>query len=313
VVTDGKAGMESQCLGLAEALGLEPVVKRVSLRTPWRQFTPYLRWGGRLQFTRGSDSLAAPWPNLLIATGRHSVAASILVRRANAEGIPPTRTVQIQDPVVDPVLFDLVIAPRHDGLGGRNIVTTMGALHRITPEKLRAGAARLAPRIAALSPPFISVLIGGSNGAYRFGPAEMTPLAARLRDAARAMGASLLITPSRRTDAQSLRILRDALAELPHFLWDGTGENPYFGLLGIADFIVVTCDSVNMVTEAASTGKPVYVVVLPGGGEKSHRFHRLMRDEGYTKAFAGPMTPYAYQPLDEMGAVVARVRTLLRG
>src|SRR5258705_7206463 len=81
VVTDGKAGMESQCVGLAEALGLTPLVKRVRLRSPWRQLTPYFRLGGRAQFTADGDSLAASWPDLLIATGRHSVAASILVKK----------------------------------------------------------------------------------------------------------------------------------------------------------------------------------------------------------------------------------------
>jgi len=309
VVTDGKAGMESQCVGLAEALGLMPVIKRVRLRSPWRQLTPYLRLGGRAQFTADSDSLAPPWPDLLIATGRHSVAASILVRKLSGG---KTRNVQLQNPVIGSSHFDLVVVPRHDELHGDNIISTRGALHRITPELLRKGADRLEPEIAHLARPYVSVLIGGSNAAYRLGPTEMTKLARQLVSVARGRKASLLVTPSRRTDEECLAILKTELAAVPHYLWDGLGENPYFGLLGLADFIVVTSDSVNMVSESASTGKPVYVVDLPGGSAKFERFHRALRADGVTRVFAGKLEPYSNAPLDDVGAVAARVQALLR-
>ena len=309
VVTDGKAGMESQCVGLAEALGLMPVIKRVRLRSPWRQLTPYLRLGGRAQFTADSDSLAPPWPDLLIATGRHSVAASILVKKLSGG---KTRTVQLQNPVIASSHFDLVVVPRHDELHGDNIISTRGALHRITPELLRKGADRLEPEIAHLARPYVSILIGGSNAAYRLGPTEMTKLARQLVSVARGRKASLLVTPSRRTDEECLAILKTELAAVPHYLWDGLGENPYFGLLGLADFIVVTSDSVNMVSESASTGKPVYVVDLPGGSAKFERFHRALRADGVTRVFAGKLEPYSYAPLDDVGAVAARVQALLR-
>jgi len=309
VVTDGKAGMESQCVGLAEALGLTPLIKRVRLRSPWRQLTPYFRFGGRVQFTPESDSLEAPWPDLLIATGRHSVAASILVRKLSGGH---TRNVQLQNPVIASSHFDLVVVPRHDELHGANIISTRGALHRITPELLRKGADDLRPEIARLARPYVSVLIGGSNAAYRLGPAEMTKLSHELAAVARDRKASLLVTPSRRTDEECLAILKAELAAVPHYLWDGHGENPYFGLLGLADFIVVTGDSVNMVSESASTGKPVYVVDLPGGSAKFERFHRALRADGVTRAFAGKLEPYVYTPLDDVGAVAARVQRLLR-
>ena len=309
VVTDGKAGMESQCVGLAEALGVTPIVKRVGLRSPWKQLTPYVRFGGRAQFASGGDALTPPWPDLLIATGRHSVAASLLVKRLSGGR---TITVQLQNPVIAPSHFDLVVVPCHDRLEGANVVETRGALHRVTPELLAAGAAKLAPRVAHLKRPYISVLIGGSNAVYRLGAAEMTALAAQLVHAARENSASLLITPSRRTGTENLRILKAALGATPHFLWDGEGDNPYFGLLALADFLVVTGDSVNMVSEAASTAKPVYVAQLPGVSEKFARFHRLLRDDGVTRAFPAPLENYAYKPLDDVAAVAVRVAALLR-
>ena len=130
--------MESQCIGLAEALGLQPEIKRVRLRTPWHELTPYVRFGGRLQFTSKSSRLAPPWPDLLIATGRHSVAASLLVRRLSRHR---TRTVQLQNPVIAPSHFDLVVVPRHDNLSGPNVVSTRGALTRVTPALVKESAA----------------------------------------------------------------------------------------------------------------------------------------------------------------------------
>jgi hypothetical protein len=295
--------MESQCVGLAEALSLSPLIKRVKLRGPWRQLTPFVRVGGQTQFAPDSDPLRPPWPDLLIATGRHSVAASLLVRRLSGGR---TRTVQLQNPVIGPKHFDLVVVPRHDALSGPNVVATKGALHRVTPSVLREGADKLAPQVAHLPRPYIAVLIGGANAAYRLGTEEMGALATQLASAARTMSASLLVTPSRRTGKENVQILKEKLADIPHFLWDGEGDNPYFGLLGLADVIVPTSDSVNMISEAVSTGKPVYVAHLPGGSNKFERFHRMMREDGVVRDFKGTLAPYRYTPPDDIGNRVTK-------
>jgi mitochondrial fission protein ELM1 len=309
VVTDGKAGMISQCVGLAEALGFNPDIKQVRLRSPWRDLTPYFRLGGRMQFTGDSDPLDPPWPELLIASGRHSVAASILVRRLSRG---KTRTVQIQNPVISARHFDLIITPRHDNLTGDNVVVTSGALHRVTPQMLSDGAEQLGWRLQHLKRPYVSVLIGGSNNVYRMDADTMRSLAVRLAACARALNASLIITPSRRTGEANREILKDALVDVPHYLWTGQGDNPYFGLLGLADFIIVTADSVNMVSEAATTGKPVYVAALPGGSPKFEMFHKGLIEDGVTRMFEGQLEPYSYRPLNDVGLAADRVRALLR-
>jgi hypothetical protein len=160
--------------------------------------------------------------------------------------------------------------------------------------------------------PFIAVLIGGSNSIYRLGSDEMLRMATKLVACARSLQGSLLITPSRRTAPDAIAALAPSLTGVPHYLWNMQGNNPYFALLGLADFIVVTCDSVNMISEAASTGKPVYVEALPGGSVKSNRFLDGLRDAGVVRDFAGTLSPYAYTPLDDMTKVVERVRRLLR-
>jgi mitochondrial fission protein ELM1 len=106
-------------------------------------------------------------------------------------------------------------------------------------------------------------------------------------------------------------VLRESLAGLPHFLWDETGENPYFGILGLADYVVVTIDSINMVSEALATGKPVYVADLPGGSEKFRCFHRTMCAEGLTRPFEGSLERYSYASPDDLKIVAERVQELL--
>lgn len=283
VVTDGKAGMESQCLGLAEAMGLDPVVKRVRLRTPWRALTPWVPLPGAAAFHPASDPFGPPWPDLLIATGRRS-AGPALMARARSGG--RTFLVQIQDPGVPPARFDLLVVPRHDGLSGPNVVETQGALHRVTAERLRAAAAEWEPRFADLPRPRLAVLLGGDNGVYRFTPAAAGRLGAQLAALARA-GWGIMATPSRRTGEEALARIRAALEGLPARIWDGTGENPYFGILGLADAVVATADSVNMVTEAAATGRPLHVAALEGGSPKFEAFHAGMRAAGLARPFEG--------------------------
>ena len=313
IVTDGKAGMENQCLGLAEALGLQPIVKRVKLRSPWRQLSPFLRRGLEFAHSRKGDPVAPPWPDLLIATGRASIPASLYARRASrAKGGKGTFTVQLQNPVIDTSRFDLVVVPRHDGLAAPNVMTTRGALHRVSPEMLAREAEKLAPKIAHLPHPRVAVLIGGSNAVYQFTPREMAPLAKQLAELPKMLGGSLMVTPSRRTGEANMALLCEALKESSAYVWNGQGDNPYYGMLALADYIIVTCDSVNMVSEACTTGKPVYVIDLPGGSDKFRRFHQSLRDDGLAKAFIGKLDNYNYPPLNDVQLVAERIKDMMK-
>jgi len=305
VVSDGRPGMVNQCIGLAEALGLEPIIKNVNLRGPWRQLSPLLlRVGKRWSLHTQSDRIDPPWPDLLIATGRHSVLASLRVKQHS----PKTFRVQIQNPAIATNNFDLVITPRHDRLDGENVLSTRGSMHRITAATLAKGAERWGPVYAHLPQPRVAVLIGGPNGAYSMGPTEAQQLGQHLAMLCTDHGAGLMVTPSFRTGEENKAIIRKALDGLPAHVWDGTGDNPYFGLLGLADAIVATPDSVNMVTEAASTGKPVYIASLPGGSRKFNDFHNGMLADGVTKPFLGQLEQWSYEPLNDTMAAANEVR-----
>ncbi|MEJ2565612.1 MAG: mitochondrial fission ELM1 family protein [Gammaproteobacteria bacterium] len=308
VITDAKPGMENQCLGLAEALGLDIVRKHVYPRPPWKYLPPGLWWTPLRAYTPDSDPLVPPWPDVLIATGRATVAAAIAIRRASQGR---TFTIQIQNPGVAFRHFDLIIPPRHDNCSGPNVFPTRGALHRVTAERLAAEAARFAPSLAHLPRPLVAVLIGGTNKIYRVTPEIIRGLADKLAAMSRATGAGLLVTLSRRSGAEAAAVLRDRLADIPTVIWEGDGDNPYFAYLGLADHIVVTADSVSMVSEACSTGKPVYVVELEGGSRKFQRFHQGLRADGVTRPFTGVLANWHYAPLNDTQLAAAEVRRRL--
>lgn len=303
-MSDGRAGIENPCLGLAERMGLTPVVKRVRLTTPWRQTTPYLPLPGiGAALAADSARLDPPWPDLLISSGRQAVALSIAIGRRS----PRTVRVHIQNPGVPFSRFDLVSLPRHDGKSGVNLVESIGAIHRVTPARL-AGAAREFAHLAdRLSRPLAAVMIGGSNRFCRLTPDLTAGVADQLAALVRDQGVGLMITTSRRTGVENEAILRDRLAGLPVFLWDGTGPNPYFGMLALADALIVTSDSVAMASEAASTGKPVHVIELPGNAAKFERFHALLRAAGATRPFAGTLESWTYAPPDDTARLADRV------
>jgi mitochondrial fission protein ELM1 len=199
----------------------------------------------------------------------------------------------------------------HDELSGANVIATAGSLHRVTPARLDEAAKRFAARIDALPYPRIAVLIGGTSRAYRLPPGDAAAFGAKLASLARAEHGSLLITASRRTEPDSLAAFANAIRDVPHWLWDGVGDNPYFAFLALADAIVVTGDSVNMVTEATATGKPVYVQSLEGHSTRLSRFHRLMQERGATRPFDGRLETWSYAPVDDTPKVAAAVRRAL--
>lgn len=305
ILTDGKVGMVNQCRGLAEVLGVEPVSKVIDLRAPWQWLPPVLTPNLLSVTTSGSDPLTPPWPELLIASGRKSVAPARAIRKASNG---KTFCVQIQDPGVSPTAFDLVVAPAHDGMAGENVMSTTGSLHGLTEGILAKARIRFADRVAQLQRPLLAVLLGGDNSVFKLTEAYGRTLAGQLRDLTQNHGWGLAVTPSRRTPQHARHAIAEALRDTGADVWDETGDNPYLGFLAHADAIIVTGDSVNMVSEATATGKPVHVAHLEGGSDKFRRFHQNMESRGITRPFNGTIENWDYEPLDDTAMVAAEIR-----
>ena len=294
VLSNDIVGMDNQSFGLAEALGLDCIKKRVVVTSPWHYLPPAL-WLSPLQFLGAdSDSMTPPWPDVVIGTGRLNVAVALAIQRASGGR---TINIRVQHPQMSLRKFDIIVAPQHDAMCGTNVVETLGAVNRVTQARLDLAAQQFAAGYADLPRPLIGVLLGGSNRKYTLDTVFAEHLADQLMLALNQTGGTLLITPSRRTDAAVVESLRRRLPSAK--IWDGVSENPYFAYLALADYLVVTADSVNMASEASFTGKPVYVAGLTGGNNKFENFHRSLQARGCTRPFTGELAQWQYQPLDE--------------
>jgi mitochondrial fission protein ELM1 len=307
VLHDGKAGMASQALGLAEAAGFPFIEKRLDIRFPWTCLPPGLWFRPLAAGQAGDATLSPPWPDLVIGCGRNSAMPVLAIRQASGGR---TLAAQIQDPGVGHSEFDLLVVPEHDRLRGPQVIVTRGAVHRVTRARLAAESRRF-PVLAALPRPILSVLIGGANKAYRLTLQRADEIAEALAGVLRSQGGSALVTPSRRTGAAGMALLRDRLENLSAAIWDGCGENPYFAYLALADAFMVTEDSVSMVSEAAATGKPVHILELDGGNAKFARFHAAMQEAGITRPFSGRIESWSYPIPDDTARAGAALRKLV--
>ena len=308
VLSDGKAGTENQCLGLADALRLPYVVHKLK-RRPATDWLPAPFWAATGTLARSWAATAPdvhpPWPRLLIAAGRPSVGPALAVQRA-ARGA--TISIQIQDPRIAVSNFDFVIPPSHDGLKGPNVLATLGAIHRVRTETLAAAAVRWRARFTALPEPRIAVLVGGTSKHHRMTPAAAQRIGKTLQGLCANTGGSLMVTASRRTDLESQAALQATLNGWPTDFWDGTGDNPYMGMLALADGIVVTEDSVTMASEAASTGKPVFIAKMEGQTEKFAHFHTGLEARGVSRPLTEVWDTWSYPPLFEAARVATEIR-----
>jgi len=305
IFSDGKAGHDAQALGVVEALGLTPEIKRVDLTGIYKLMAP---WGPLP--TSGPDGarlLDPPWPTFAFATGRTTIPyIRALRRRAGLE----TYTVILMDPRTGANSADLIWVPAHDKRRGPNVISTLTAPHRYSSARLRALHANAHPDVAALPRPRIACLIGGPNGDYRYSSADETRLVetlGRLADS----GAGLMVTTSRRTPERLAARIRASAAGERSFFWDGKGQNPYPDFIAHADKFVITADSVSMICEAAATGRPIFVFTPTGGSAKFDRFHAGIASYGATRPLPPPGEPlpsWSYEPLHSAEVIAAEIK-----
>lgn len=307
-LTDGSVGMVNQARGFAEAMGFAPVLKTIKPRWPWRSLAPNFWLFPLAAAGPGSDALAPPWPDVIVACGSKAIAPALAIKKRSGGR---TRAVYVQRPTVGLRRFDVVVAPLHDGLEGPNVIPVRGAVNHVTRRRLDQAATQWAGRLAHLPRPRVAVLIGGDNGVYRLTREYAERFAGQLAQLCGRDGAGLMVTASRRTGPEAEAAIRDGLKGLPASVWDGAGENPYFGFLGLADAVIVTSDSVNMVSEALATGKPVHVAMLEGGSPKFARFHADLVRQGLTRPFQGRLESWSYAPLEETARAAAEARKRL--
>ncbi|WP_442753249.1 mitochondrial fission ELM1 family protein [Methylocystis sp. JAN1] len=291
ILSDGRAGHEAQTLGLAEALGLTPDIRRVAPRHPYDWLAPFAP-----PDPRDAEACAPPYPDIAIAAGRRAIPALRRLKRASGG---QTFTVYLNRPATGLDTADLIIAPRHDGLSGPNVLAPLTPPNRVTPERLAQARAAPDPRIAALPRPRVAMLLGDASGiVYDLDYIASVFIAA---------GASVMATPSRRTSTEIRATIAAALDDPRGWFWNGEGENPYLSMLANADRIIVTGDSVNMVGEAVTTGVPVHVVEPYVTRRKLTAYLTALEKAGALRIWHGRFDDWVYEPMNSTPKLARKV------
>jgi mitochondrial fission protein ELM1 len=304
VLADDRPGNVSQALGVAEALGLPFIVKPIRY-TPWGKLHNALRAESRrgLEHWSRKSIETPPPPDLVVAAGRRTAPLARWLKRRYG-----SRLVQMMDPGwPGRERFDLIAVPAHDFLpDAPNVIRTLGACHRATPELLSSEAARWRDRLPDLPRPWTLVAVGGSTASRRFTAADAIALIQRCRD----LPGTLLVVTSRRTGAETEAALATALPPTGWLHRYQPGEdNPYLALLALADQVVVTGDSMSMCCEACANGGPVFISApVPLTEPKHALLHQALYEKGYARPLGSDRTAWRHDPLNASKAVAAEIR-----
>jgi mitochondrial fission protein ELM1 len=308
VLADPRAGTAAQALGIAERLGLPfrtiplewgPLAR---LPLPWPSLAGLTAVArrGMLEVARGSG-----WPSLVISAGRRAAPVARWLRRRAAH------TVHCMRPGMAAGDFDLLVIGRHDNPpDASNILPVLGATHRVSPAALERARMEWAA-LAELPGPRVALLLGGTVRGKGMDPAEAVALADRVLPWA----GSVLATTSRRTGEAAGTALAARLEGVPGMVhrWGAAGPNPYLGLLATADAVVVTGDSVSMLSEALATAAPVFIAGALPDAPRHRALHAALVAAGQAAPLDGfPQAPLRL-PLDESGRVAAEIRARFPG
>ena len=307
LLTEGYHGMISQVEGLAKALNADFQHKIVRLNWLWNYIPPKLSPVSRLILKDGQYITENEKFDLVVSCGRKSVIPSIFIKKKNKKIF----SIHIQDPKVRFNNFDLIVAPEHDELKGENVITSKGAIHYITRLEIEKARSYLLDKIQ--NEKIVSLILGGPNKYYNFSNEELTNIFGEIKSSFISQGYKAIIVPSMRTPK---RIIDLAINE---FLTDGfvvnsVDKQAYLSSLAIANSIVVTCDSTSMISEAATSGKPIFVAHMQPkrNNYRFKRFYKLFGELGVIKNLGENVENWTYDSFNEAERIAAIINSRLK-
>jgi mitochondrial fission protein ELM1 len=310
VLTAGEAGMRNQAFGLAHAVGLPVEEKRATVRAPWRWLPGGLLPMPLSMIEPGGDTIRQPWPALVVACGRRAIDPALAIKRLSGR---TTLAVYVQNPEFGREKFDLVAAMPHDGIFGANVLISESALHGITAERLAGAHEAWRSRLSADAKPLLGVLVGGDNGGYRLTAAVTERLLHLIGRAHDEHGLRIAVATSRRTGEAAARAINDTIRSSgAGTVW--SDSDAYLGILASAERLLVTGDSISMISEALATGRPVHVLPIEGHGRRHDAFLKRMAEKRLASVVDGDDLDWSFASpgaVNATPAVAARLREML--
>jgi uncharacterized protein len=278
LLTEGMHGMISQAEGMAKALNAEFSHKIVKLRFPWNLIPPKLTPISEIILKDQIYIDKNEFPDLVISCGRKSVIPSIFIKKKNSKIF----TIHIQNPKVDFKNFDAIVTPEHDGLRGDNIYNSKGAIHYITESEIIKAKSYLIDKIK--SDKIVSLILGGPNKYYKFDKGQLIKIFNTIKSEFVSKGYKIIVVPSMRTPRESIDLAIKEIAESGYVV-NKVDKQAYLSAYALAEYVVVTCDSISMISEAATSGKPIFVAHMKTkrNNYRFKRFFELFKKMGITR------------------------------
>jgi len=304
ILTEGMHGMISQAEGLAKALDLNFFHEKIELNNFWKlmpsKFTPVKKFIFKNSIKENFD--------VIISCGRKSVIPSIFFKQNSQKKI---FNIHIQDPKVSLKNFDFVVAPEHDDLEGENVISTKGALHYLNMKEIDENKGYLEDKINK-NKDIITLILGGPTKYYKYTKENIQKIYLKLNNNINKKNLQLVVIPSMRTPSETIKLAKEYFGS-DHLIIDNVDKKAYLSVLSLAKFIVVMCDSSSMISEAALTGKPIYVAQIPSSKNdyRFKKFRDLFKELNIIKELNDNLETWNYERLDETNRVAQEIKKKL--
>ena len=301
LLTEGLHGMISQVEGLAKALDLDYFHEKVELNSPWNlvppSLTPKKKFIFKNQINKEYD--------VIISCGRKSVIPSIVLKKNSNKKIV---NIHIQNPKISIKNFDFLVIPDHDGVDGPNVFLSKGAIHYVTTDEITENADYLKNKIQK-NKDIITLILGGPNKYYDYTNENMINIFSRIKKHLDDNNLQLIVIPSNRTPINSIQFAKEYFNK-DRLVVESIDKKAYLSSLALAKYIVVTCDSSSMISEAALTGKPLYVAMIPSR-KKDNRFQKfrnLLESKNVIRYLNNNLDVWNYEKLDETKRIAKLIK-----
>ena len=304
LLTEGMHGMISQVEGLAKALNIDFIHEKIELNNLWKFIPPKLTPIQSFVFKNDIEKNF----NIVISCGRKSVIPSIYLKQKFKNKV---MNIHIQDPKVSLNNFDFVVAPEHDGLNGKNVLTSKGAIHYLRDIELEENKNYLKPQIKKEK--IVTLIFGGPNKYYIYNNEIVDEIFLKIKNNFISQGYQLIFIPSMRTP-QAIIDKAKIYFDKNQILITNVDKKAYLCSLKLADHIIVTCDSTSMISEAAMTGKPIYVAQIPAIKKniRFKKFFKLFKSLNIIKDFENSVEEWNYKKLNETDKISSYIKDQLK-
>jgi mitochondrial fission protein ELM1 len=305
LLTQGMHGMISQVEGLAKALNLDYKHQTIKLKKFWNYIPP--------KFTPISEKTLKKKlicdAKVIISCGRKSVIPSIILKKRFGKDI---LNIHIQDPKVALSNFDFIVAPEHDGLKGKNVLTSKGAIHYLTNDQLNDNENYLKPRINNQKK-IVTLIVGGPTKHYDYNEKVVDSIFLKIKQNFLDNNYQLIVVPSMRTPKNIIDKAKNYFNE-EQIIIPNVDKKAYLCSLKNADHIIVTCDSTSMISEAAITGKPIYVAQMPTikSNKRFKNFFNLFASLNIIKELGSPVENWTYNRLNETNKIANQIKEKIK-